>query len=161
MKSIYKPGIYIGVLCGLWQLVMGLTGWYKDPALYNMFFLVILIQVGVLIWGLKQTAQTKSYGGQVGAGTLMSLVAGGLIIIVSILFTGLFFPKYFEEVRSMMTGMYKVQGKSDQEIASLISAAEWSETPIMTALSGFLGTMVTGLVASLIIAIFLRKKAQP
>jgi len=161
MTTTYKAGMYIGVLCGIWQLIMGLTGWYKDPAMYNIFFVVILIQVGVLIWGLKQTAPAKTYGGQVGAGTLMSLVGGGIIIIVSILFTALLFPKYFEEVRTMTIEMYKVQGKTEEEINALLSASQWSQTPIVTALSGFLGTLVTGLIASLIIAIFLRKKDQP
>jgi hypothetical protein len=28
--------------------VIGLPGWYKDPVLLNLFFLVILLQIGVI-----------------------------------------------------------------------------------------------------------------
>jgi len=40
----------------LWTLVMGVTGWYKHPVLLNMFWVVVLIEIGVLVWGLRQTA---------------------------------------------------------------------------------------------------------
>ena len=51
-----KSGIWLGVLCVLWTLVMGVTGWYKHPVLLNMFWVVVLIEIGVLVWGLRQTA---------------------------------------------------------------------------------------------------------
>ena len=67
MKNTWTPGICIAVFCGIWQLIMGVTGWYKDPVMMKMFWVVILIQVICLIWGLSRTAKDgKRYLAQVG-----------------------------------------------------------------------------------------------
>src|SRR5688572_2710834 len=96
LNPILAAGLLIGVLCGVWTFVMGFTGWYKDPAMASAFFAVVLIEIGGLIWGLKKTAaQGRTYSGQVVAGTLMSIVAGVVIVGSSLLFTTVFFPDYF------------------------------------------------------------------
>ena len=56
MNPIPAAGLLIGVLCGMWTFVMGFTGWYKDPSKAAAFFVVIVIEVAGLIWGLRQTA---------------------------------------------------------------------------------------------------------
>ena len=159
MSVTVKGGILIGVLCGAWTLVMGLTGWYKDPVLLNAFFLVILMQIGVMIWALRQTAAAgKTYGGQIGAGALMSVVGGGILFCASFLFTMVLFPHYFEELRALQIEMLKKAGTSEAEISAQLQASAAVQTPFMQALFGFIGTVVTGLIASLIIGVFYRKK---
>ena len=99
MHPILSAGILIGVLCAIWTFVMGFTGWYKDPTLSNAFFLVIPIEVAGLVWGLKRTAsEERTYRAQLVAGTLMSVVAGVIIIASSLLFTTVAFPEYFREL---------------------------------------------------------------
>lgn len=79
----------------MWQSVIGLTGGYIHPVLLNLFWVVVLIQVGVMVWGLRQTAaEGRTYGGQVGAGTLMSVFGGVIIFCGSLLFTTVLFPHY-------------------------------------------------------------------
>jgi hypothetical protein len=41
---------------------MGFTGWYKDPTLVKLFFLVIPIEIAVLVIGLRKTAPGQGYG---------------------------------------------------------------------------------------------------
>jgi hypothetical protein len=162
MKPTLSAGLLIGLLCGLWMLVMGFTGWYKDPALLNAFYLVILIQIGVLVWALRQTAAGgKTYWQQVGTGTLMSVIGGAILFFVSLLFTTVIFPHYFEELRALHAGMLKSAGKSDAEIAAELEAGARMSTPFVSAISGFIGTVVTGLLASLVIAAFTRRKTAP
>ena len=81
MNPILAAGLLIGVLCGVWTFVMGFTGWYKDPAMASVFIAVVIpIEIGGLIWGLRKTAaQGRTYSGQVVAGTLMSAIAGFVI----------------------------------------------------------------------------------
>jgi hypothetical protein len=132
MNPILSAGLLIGVLCGLWTFVMGFTGWYKDPAMLTAFFVVVPLEVGGLIWGLRKTAaEGRTFSGQVVAGTMMSVVAGVIIICASLLFTLVAFPDY----------------RNHRDTAS---------TPMGEALSGFMGTLVTGIIASAIIAIFVR-----
>jgi hypothetical protein len=159
MNPILSAGLLIGVLCGVWTFVMGFSGWYKDPTMLNLFFFVIVIEIAGLIWGLRKTAaQGRTYSGQVVAGTLMSIVAGLVIICSSLLFTTVAFPDYFTELNAAQRAMMQQQGKSDAEITAAIDAAAPMQTPIANALAGFLGTFITGVVASAIIAIWIRTR---
>jgi hypothetical protein len=138
---------------------MGFTGWYKDPARVNFFFLVIMIEIAGLIWGLRRTAaQGRTYSGQVVAGTLMSIIAGVVIIGSSLLFTTVAFPDYFTEINATQRAIMERQGKSETEIASAVNAAAVWQTPIANALAGFIGTFVTGVIVSAVVAVWIRAR---
>ena len=159
MNPILSAGVLIGVLCGIWSFVFGFAGWYKDPATAALFFLVIPIEIGGLIWGLRQTAaQGRNYGGQILAGTMMAIVAGVIIVCASLLFTTVVFPDYFTEMERTMRATLAAQGKSEAEIAAAVQS---SLTPMAQAMSGFIGTLVTGIVASAAIAAFVRARSSP
>ena len=160
MIPTVAAGLLLGVLCGLWTFVMGFTGWYKDPGKASAFFVVIAIEVAVLMWGLTQTARKegRTYSGQVVAGTLISIIGGVVIVGFSLLFTTVFFPEYFTEMETVYRAMLQKEGKTEAEIATII--AEWSagQSPILQALYGFLGTFVTGVVVSAVLAIWVRAR---
>lgn len=158
MKPTMKAGIVLGVLVGIWTLLMGYSGWYKDPVLLNVFYVVILIELGVLIWGLRMTAPENTYWKQVGAGTLISVIGAVIIFCVSLIFTNLLFPNYFEELRTIREEMLRQAGQSEDQIAAALEASRSMENPVVNALMGVVGTVATGFVASLVIAVFLRKK---
>ena len=133
MNPILSAGLIIGVLCGLWMFVIGFTGWYRDPAMLAAFFVVIPIQAGGLLWGLRRTAAGGgTFRAQVVAGTMMSVVAGVIIVCASLVFTTIAFPDYH-------------------------AYRDTAFTPMGEALSGFMGTLVTGILISAIIAIFVRR----
>lgn len=160
MSPTLTAGLLMGVLCGLWTFVMGFTGWYKDPTKASAFFVVIAIEIAVLLWGLTQTARRegRTYSGQVVAGTLMSIIGGIVIMGFSLLFTTVAFPDYFTELESVYRGLLRQEGKTEAEITALIS--EWSkgQTPILQAVYGFIGTFVTGVVVSAVLAIWVRAR---
>lgn len=159
MNPILSAGLLIGALCGVWTFVMGFTGWYKDPSLTSAFFLVIPIEIAGLLWGLRRTAaEGRGYGSQIVAGTLISIVAGVVIIGSSLLFTTVFFPNYFEELENIRRTMLAQQGESAAQIEETIVAGRPFNTPMNQALLGFTGTLITGILASAIIAIWVRSK---
>jgi hypothetical protein len=159
MNPILSAGVLIGVLCGVWTFVMGWTGWFKDPVLLRLFFFVILIEIGGLLWGLRRTAaEGRTYGGQIVAGTMMAIIAGVIVIASSLLFTTVVFPDYFTELQGAYRTMLQQQGKSEAEIAALLQNEMSGQTPMSQAMAGFLGTLVTGILASAIIAIWVRSK---
>lgn len=161
MHPIPAAGLLIGVLCAVWTFVMGFTGWYKDPTMAGAFFLVILIQVFGLVWGLRQTAaQGRTYSGQVVAGTLMSIIAGVIIVISSLLFTTVVFPEYFQELEAGYRAMLTDQGKSETEIAAEIESWSASQTPMNQAMNGLIGTFVTGVVISAVTALWIRARPR-
>lgn len=161
MNPILSAGLFIGLLCGAWTFVMGFTGWYKDPALGNGLFIgvAMVIEIVGLRWGLRKTAALgRGYGGQILAGTMMAIVAGVIIIAASLLFTTVVFPNYFPDIEQAYRAALQKQGKTDSEIAAAIQASAASATPMAQAMSGFVGTLVTGIVASAIIGIFVRHR---
>jgi hypothetical protein len=160
MKPTMKAGLVLGILVFLWTLLMGVTGWYKDPVLLNLFFVVVLIEIGVLVWGLRLTAAGgRSYGGQVAAGTMISVFGAVLIFFGSLLFTVVLYPNYFEEVREAGRQALAAQGMSEAEITAALDAEAAMQTPFMQAIIGAIMTVVTGVVVSAILALFIRKKA--
>jgi uncharacterized protein DUF4199 len=159
MNPILSAGVLIGVLCGVWTFVMGWTGWFKDPVLLRLFFLVILIEIAGLVWGLRRTAaEGRTYGGQIVAGTMMAIIAGVIVIASSLLFTTVVFPEYFAEMQAGYRTMLQQQGKSEAEIAILVQNEMSGQTPMSQAMAGFLGTLITGIVASAVIALWVRSK---
>lgn len=159
MNPILSAGVLIGVSCGAWTFVMGLTGWYKDPVMTNIFFVVILLEIGGLAWGLRRTAALgRTYGQQVMAGTMMAVVAGVIVVACSLLFTMILFPDYASAVDSATRATLLRQGKTETEIAAALRANAAATTPMAQAMSGFIGTLITGIVASAAIGYFLRAK---
>jgi hypothetical protein len=157
MNPILSAGVLIGVLCGVWMFVMAFTGWYRDPVLLNLFFLVVLIELGGLYWGLRQTAaQGRRYGQQVLAGTGMALVAGVIVFGSSLLFTTVAFPGYFQELEAIQRQQLEGGGMSAADIEAAIQANAAMATPVMNALTGFIFTILTGTLGSAIIAIFVK-----
>jgi hypothetical protein len=140
---------------------MGFTGWFKDPAMVKMLWMVIPIQLAVLVWGLRQTAlEGKSYGGQLGAGTLMSIIGGAILILSAYLYV-VVFPNYYNELREMQIQFLQNQGSSPAEIDAAVATIKAEQTPTVQALFQFVSTVVLGFFASLILAAFIRKKAAP
>jgi hypothetical protein len=158
MSIPIRAGVLLGVLCVFWTFVMGFTGWYKDPVMLNLFFLVILLEVGIVIWALRKTAPSATWGGQIMNGLVLSLVASVIIFAGSLLFTTVAFPNYFTELQSVQAEMLKAQGLSEADIKMQVAAAAAMQTPFINALTGVIGTVVTGVIVAVIAGAFLRKK---
>jgi TM2 domain-containing membrane protein YozV len=160
MNPILSTGILIGVLCGAWTMVWGYSGLYKDPSIAGIFYAVVIaIEIGGLVWGLRKTAREgRAYLGQILAGTMMAIVGGVIIIGSSLLFSTVLFPNYSQELEQMYRATLARQGKSDAEIVAALQANAASWTPMAQAMSGFLGTLVTGIVSSAVIGYFVRRR---
>jgi hypothetical protein len=160
MNPIIPAGVLIGVLCSACTFVVGFMGWYKDPALARSIYVpvVIVLEIGGLVWGLRRTAgQGRAYMGQILAGTMMAIVAGVIIVASSLFFTMVVFPDYFTEIETTRAAPQR-QGVSEAEIAKTLPASAAAQTPMGEAMSGFIGTLITGIVASAIIGLFVRSR---
>ena len=164
MSLILTGGLMIGALCGAWLLITGVSGWYKDPTMYQLFIPVVsILEIVVLLWALRKTAaRGRTYSGQVVAGTLMALIGGICIFCISLLVTGVIAPTFFEDVNAMSREIMRGQGQSEEQINAAIAASASWQTHTGTALAGFIGTVTTGIVVSAVIAIWVRARTpQP
>jgi hypothetical protein len=160
MNPILSTGLLVGVLCGACSFVMGFTGWYREPSKAPLFYAaVIAIEVAGLVWGLRRTAREgRNYRAQIVAGTMMAVVAGVVIIGTSLLFTMAAFPDYLTELETAHRDLLRSQGKTEAETAEALLAIRETSTPMAQAMSGFIGTLVTGILASAVIAIWVRAR---
>lgn len=160
MRPIVTAGIVLGLLVGVWMFVVGAAGWYRNPDMGWLFNVgAIVIEIGLLIWGLKQTAAAgRRYGGQVLAGLSICLIGGLIIVLVSLVWSGLVFTDVFDVMSDVAADRMADQGMGDQEIDDMLAATAFMRTPLAQALMGLIGTLVTGLILSLIVAAFVRHK---
>jgi len=161
MKNpILKAGIVLGLVVEVWTFIYGFSGMYRSTAAAMVFPLIaIVIQAGVMAWGLRMTAALgKRYGGQILAGLLICLVAAVIIFFGSLLFTTVVFPDYLTELRDVQADMMAQRGMTAEQIEQQMAMTAPLQTPLMQAIFGVIGTVVTGLILSLILAIFFRHK---
>ena len=138
---------------------MGLTGWYRDPALQAAFFFVVPIQIAVVVVLLRRTREDHGYRGQVGLGTLASVIAAPIVLVQSLIFTTLLFPTYFDDLRASHEALLRSQGAPESEIAiEVAAAAEANGGSFSNAITGAIATVVTGVLVSAITAAFARKR---
>jgi hypothetical protein len=159
MNPILAAGLFIGVFCGLWTFVMGVTGWYKDPVMARAFYVVIVIEMVGLIWGLRQTARLgRSWASQVVAGTMMSVIAGIIVLGASLLFTTVAFPDFFVEIERIGIERMRRANVSEAEMTAALERSRAWATPMAYALAGFMATLMVGIVGSLTLAVVIRAK---
>jgi hypothetical protein len=154
-----SAGVVLGLIVGVWMFIYGFAGFYKSQQTGWLFIAgATLIEIGVLIWGLKKTvAEGKRYGGQLVAGLLICLIGGVIIIVFSMVWTAVF-PDVFEVTEALTADRLADTGLSEEQIEAQMAATAFTRTPLFSAISGFIGTMFTGLIISLITAAFIRVK---
>jgi hypothetical protein len=159
MKPILNAGIVLGVSAGIWMFINGFAGLYRNPGTVWVFPVVAtVIEIVVVVWGLKKTAELgRRYGGQVLAGMLIAVVGAVLIFGFSMIWSNVFTDSA-EITAAMQADAWADSGMSEEEIEDLLVKTEFTRTPVAQALSGSIASIVTGLVISLIAAIFIRQK---
>ena len=159
MGTIVKYGLLLGILIVLWTFIMGFTGWYKDPVLLNLFWVVLLLEIWIVLTALQSTARLgMGYRDQIIVALAVATTAGLLVFAGSLLFTTVAFPKYFEELRAAQENVLRRSGLSEAEIAEQIESMKSQYTPFRQALQGFIGTVVSSLLIAAIGAVWIRKR---
>ncbi len=158
MHPTIRAGFLLGASVAAWTLVMATTGLYKHPTLFYLFWLVIPIQIGILLWFLRLAAPTAGYGRQVWTGVSISLLGSMLIFANSYYLTAVQFPHYFQDLEALGRQMMAAKGLSADQIEAAVRAQAPMQTPRAAAMAGAIGTVVTGFFTSMIAAVWLRKK---
>jgi hypothetical protein len=159
MKPVISAGVMLGVAAGIWMFINGFAGLYRNPGTAWVFPVVAtVIEIFVIVWGLKKTAQLgKRYGGQVLAGLMIAVVGAVLILGFSLIWATVF-TDAAEVTAAMQADAWADAGMSEEQIDELLVSTAPMRTPLAQAIFGSIATVVTGLVVSLIAAIFIRQK---
>jgi hypothetical protein len=159
MKPIINAGIILGVAVGIWMFINGAAGLYKSPGTGWVFPVgATIIEIAVIVWGLKKTAQLgRQYGGQIVAGLLIAVI-GALIIIPCSLAWSAVFPDASEIGLAIQADKLADRGMEEEQIEQSLAVMEKLSTPLVSAIMGSIMCILTGLVTTLIAAFFIRHK---
>jgi len=160
MNMIIRGGVLLGVLVTAYSWLFAFTGMHKRPGAEMTFIIVAtIIEIAVLVWALKKTAaQGRTWMGQVSAGTMLSFVGGALIFATSFMLVTYLYPNYFAEANVATAAAFRASGLDDAAVQAKMAALAPAQTPLANSVTGFTGTVVTGLVMSAILGIFIRHK---
>lgn len=68
------------------------------------------------------------------------------------------FPKYFDEIRAAQESILRSKGIPEAQIVETLKVAAAMENPYLQATFGAIGTIVTGIVVSLIASAIVKKR---
>ncbi len=158
MKIAVKASVALMVVVMVVSVLMYVTGLHKNPLIGGLgsLLLVIVANVAVVFWALKQTAAENRYVRQLGNGALIGLLGGVLVFLGSMaLLTVL--PDYLEEVKTMQIVSLEQWNLAEDVMDKQIAKIE-AVTPVSSSMQGMIGTFFTSLIVGAIVAIFQRKK---
>ena len=158
MHPTIRGGFLLGAAVATWTVIMGSTGWYKQPGFLYLFWLVIPIQVAILVHFLRLSAPRTSYGRQVWIGVGISLLGSILIFANSYYLTAVKLPHYFQDMEALGRQLMAQRGLSPDQINEAIQKSAPMQTSLATAMAGAIGTVVTGAITSAFAALWLHKK---
>ena len=161
MNNNIGAGIVLGVLVVIWTAVVIAARWHLDPRTMWLFFMVIPIQVLVMVLAFRTHTHHASYGRQVWNGVVLSFMAAVVVFAGSYVLTTMVFPEYFPQIRAAAENMLMQLGRQPAEIAEEMQRNRAMYDPFANAMSGAVGTVLTGLVLSLILAAFMHRRHRP
>lgn len=160
-KNVINQSLIFWGISTLILYAIGIFRWYENPDLTWIFFFVVPVQFYILYrFTASVKSKVSSYWKKVGLGTLVSFITGVLMIISSFLFTTVFFPDYFDTIKEIGVEIYEEQGQDDEFIEAYEEGYENDSIHIINAISGMVGSTVTGFIFMLLIAYLHREKQE-
>jgi hypothetical protein len=159
MNAVLKGSVALAVTVALVSILIAVTGLHTNPMVSGLVSILVFVlcTVAAVVWVLKQTAAENSYGRQLLNGLLLGVVSGVLIFVFSWLLLTVVFPNYLDESKDATIALLENAGMPEAQLDAQIAKVE-AATPISNAFSGTIGTIITSLIVSAIVAIFIRKK---
>lgn len=160
MNAAVKWGVILAAIVFLINLVSIGAGLHTNQAA-GMVTIVIYIgaNVACVVMALKATAAVKGYGGQLGSGLVLGVVAAVLIVVLSYLLMTVVFPNATDEILAMQAAQLEGRGLPQEQLDMQLKMMETMSTPAIQAAMGGFFTVLTSLITSAIAAIWLRNKA--
>ena len=157
MSPVLKGGIGLGIGVIVTSLVWGFGGLYKNPSLGLVnILLFVALTFGAVGWTLSKTM--RGYGGQIVAALGVAVIAIPLVVFNGYLFAGVLFPDVIDVQLQQQQDKFAAAGMSDQEIEQAMGVAEKFMTPLVQGIVGGIMTLITSLIAGLILAAFIRSR---
>ena len=159
-----KWGLITGVALVLYSTILFILDEVTNRGL-SLVIYVILIAGIVLAMREYRTANGgyMAYGEGISIGALLSAIAGFISSAFSVFYTQIIDPGFQERMTEKIRAQLEDQGNlSDEQIDQAIEIGQKFQGPGIAFVVGIAGTVLIGVIFSLIIAAFIRRnKANP
>jgi hypothetical protein len=165
-KLTFMPALQFGLLTGFAMIVYTLIMYLVGVNMHSSWNLIgYLFLLGGIYWGMssireKQLNSVMSYGKAFGIGFWIAVFAAILLGIFTF-----FYLKYINTA-ALSNGISEAENKilasnpniSDQDLQKALDMVKMFATPVLSAITGFIGYLIAGTIFSLIIAIFAKRE---
>ena len=159
-----KWGLITGIMLVVYSIILYTFNLTTNKALSLIIYGIL---IGGLILGMREYRANNggymTYGEGMGLGALLSAIAGLLSSAFTVFYTQIIDPGFQERMIGQVRDQMEGQGQlSDEQIDKAIELMQKFQSPGLQFLFGLLGTILIGVVLSLIIAAFIRRnKTNP
>jgi len=156
-------GLYLGVTGILINVIMYATGNIYDPH-WSVMVVGLLVTIGFIIYGIKQVKEMNggllSLGEALKTGLGIALISGIIAIVYSLIFTNFIEPDFYEKMAevSYQKILEEYPNFTDEQIEAATEMASKMSGPGVNAAMMIMGSLISGLIISLIGGSIMRKK---
>ena len=165
-QSTFQLAVMPGILLAIALILFGLVMFLLDVAYDSkIMYVSYLIMIAGLYWAMTNIRDKGfdgyiSYGKSFSSGFYIMLIASVIAAIYTYFYVTMINPGMIEDI--LLNAEEKMleanPNMSDEEIEMAISMTEKFTSPVMMAVWGFIGNIVSGTIFSLIIAIFVKRE---
>ena len=155
MEIPVRYGVVLGIIVGAMGFAFAILGLHTSEAAPMYFVMAaIIINVVVVVLAIRRLAPVSTWPLQVRNGLVLGLVGAVIIFLSSWIMTAMVFPEYYMEFAEAARERAVAAGLSAEEIEAQVALN--TGTPVGSAFSGALGTVITSTVVAAITGFFSR-----
>lgn len=157
-KIALKWGAILGVANILFSTVLMITDQVQNRSLGAVVYLLIIVGLVLAMRDYKQQNEHyMSYGEGLGLGALTSAVTGFLSSTYSMIYLTFIDPAFMQRTMDKLRDQYEEQGMDDAQVERIMEMSQRFQSPGILFIFGILGTILMGVIFSLVIAAVLRR----
>lgn len=165
--NVWQANLTSGLILGLLGIVYTLVMYFLDLTFNQVqgyiFLLVLIITLFYLVKSYRDNYLYGiiTYGQAVGAGVVIFVYYAVLISIFMYLLYKIIDPDLISKQLAMAEDLIEKRGMPQEAADTAIKFQKKFVKPEVIAISGIFSNMITGLIMSLIVAIFVKKEGNP
>jgi hypothetical protein len=156
-----KWGAITGLISIIYSTILQVTGMATNQGLSWLGFVIL---IGGIFYAMKdfktQTGGYMTYGEGLGVGTLTSAISGLLSSAFAAFYIGFIDDSSIKQTLALQRKKFEEQGMDDAQIDQAIAMAEKFSGPGTIFLFGLIGSVIIGLIISLVIAAILKHERK-
>ncbi|MBK8042499.1 MAG: DUF4199 domain-containing protein [Haliscomenobacter sp.] len=171
----YRPvGLRFGLIASMVLIALGLIGQVaglSDPANQSgpggiaMNILTYGIMIAAIVMAVKQHRDSDlggliSFKRAFGLGMFVILIIGAITMVWTFIYMSYINPDLVDQIMEVTQEKQQAQGLSDEQIEAAAGMMGMFMKPWAMALFAFAGTLLIGLIISLIVAAIMKKEAK-